>query len=116
MVEGAYGSEQNSSIISDLKDIKRLGKRLVNLARCRPSRRSAKWRSLKECRLLIEAGFEVVEARRFRVEWVWGMMRVMGGNRQNYAIATVTSLPDERLLRVLGTSEILCHGPIGLPL
>ena len=35
--------------------------------------------SLRECRsLLTSAGFEIEEAHRFRVGWIWGMMRLVG--------------------------------------
>ncbi len=35
--------------------------------------------SLGECRSLLErAGFEVAEARRFKIDWLWGLMRLVG--------------------------------------
>lgn len=33
---------------------------------------------LQACRLLLEqAGFQAIEAKRFRISWLWGMMRLV---------------------------------------
>jgi ubiquinone/menaquinone biosynthesis C-methylase UbiE len=35
--------------------------------------------SLMDCQLLLsEAGFEVIEMKRFRIDWLWGLMRLVG--------------------------------------